>query len=196
VLHEASLALVVDPKVNKFKRRETISDQVTAGVISGVAVALLLCPLEAHRAVKRKNLEQQNSWKSWIQSLLPQGRADPKDRLKRAYGGIGLLAAREVVYNVTFFPLVSHIKGRDGWSSSNNVNLVLCNVLAGAMCSLTVLPLDVWRTYMWHSGERWSLWSGRSVVAPPLSLLYRGWTIQAFILGPAFGLVASIYDMT
>jgi hypothetical protein len=48
---------------------------------------------------------------------------------------------------------------------------------------------------MLYSREQWSIWSGKNVVAPPLRLLFRGLTIQAFVFGPTFGIVAAVYEL-
>jgi hypothetical protein len=153
----------------------------------------------------------------------------------RAYRGISLLAIREVLYNVSFFPLAYIMKqqkslwileyeknlqwhrimnrnkngtmknndlqrnhhndqGNDRSNYGHNIsddnvmkhesspvsnlylfsnywdtiamkyfaieNLIVwrANVCAGMICSLLVVPLDIARTYYWHSsGERWNL---------------------------------------
>eukprot|EP00979_Chaetoceros_neogracilis_P004294 scaffold764_cov240-Chaetoceros_neogracile.AAC.7 len=45
--------------------------------------------------------------------------------------------------------------------------------------------------------EEWRIWTGKRIIAPPpsLSLLFRGLGMQAYIFGPTFGVVATIYEL-
>ncbi|CAB9499044.1 expressed unknown protein [Seminavis robusta] len=210
VLHEVSLEGVnqghalYDGNNDQTTSVMMIPQEVSAGIVSGVTMALLLCPFETHRAMARAEQEKATSkWTQFRQATFDTGgmMTSTTQRLQRAYQGVGMLALREVAFNVTFFPLAASIRTqllllRQDHPYPKSSAVVASNVLAGSVCSLLVLPLDIARTYLWHSAERWNLWSGTRMVAPPLVLLTRGWTVQALVLGPAFGLVASIYDMT
>ena len=146
------------------------------------------------------------------------GIGDPQERWKRAYHGVGTLAAREMLFNISFFPLFYRLKRcldestdstdstieKDRFNlvpkweddqSQECANYVISGVLSGLVCSLVITPMDVFKTYMFHSREQWSLWSGKQIVAPPLNLLFRGLTTQAFVLGPTFGVVAAVYEL-
>jgi hypothetical protein len=190
------------------RMKKEMSEEVVAGALSGVAQALLLCPLAAREAKLRQKDEVESN--KAMKGKRLQKWTNPAERLKRAYRGVSLLAVREVLFNVTFFPMAFYLRRfvGDSWLTpvERNVlsewkyyfsldNLVTwrSNVAAGAVCSLLVTPVDVMRTYYWHSGVAWSLWKGRTTVSPPLSLLFRGWFIQALVMGPTFGTVATIY---
>ena len=206
-------------KVDEGLGKELL-EEVAAGAISGVALALLLSPLAARQAEERQRRDMASRSKQFKRMAYMLGFAlgksdlavvDPADRLQRAYRGISLLAAREVSFNITFFPLSYYFKHSIGelWLTSvereklrdsryyfslDNLVLWRANVVAGAVCSVLVTPMDVLRTYYWHSGQRWSFWTGKSVLSPPWALLFRGWAVQALIIGPSFGTVATIYE--
>lgn len=191
---------------------------VLAGAIAGCCQALLLSPIEAYHAHNLCLREQlgmynhNNSWSHWVKSHLVEGGSyDPRERRARAFRGIQISAAREVVFNVTFFPLFHALQQQKlaqylpssllGAANDNNnhnraINLVLSGIGAGTLCSLAVTPMDIFKSYMMHSRERWHWWTGTQLVAPPLNMLARALTLQAFCFGPAFGIVAAIYELT
>lgn len=177
------------------------SKELLVGSIAGICQALILCPLDTHRAIEReaKEAELSKSWRRyWKQQFLEGGSPDSKDRLSRAYRGVGLLALREMVFNVSFFPAFSylrhHISLQAPQAKETPYTLVSSGILAGVACSLTVAPVDAWRVHYWYSGERFSIFYGKQISAPPFSLLLRGWLVQAAIYGPTFGLVAAVYE--
>lgn len=186
--------------------------EMISGAVAGTSQALLLCPLEAHRANRLKIAEERevNSWVQWTRSqLFAGGTVDPRERLIRVYRGVGILAAREILFNVSFFPLFHGL--RRYFNSCENFvispptasdhykrnvsNTFASGVLSGAICSLVVTPMDLIKTYLMHSREKWSFWSGTRVFAPPLKLLSRGLILQAFVFGPTFGVVAATYEL-
>jgi len=186
--------------------------EIIAGALAGTSQALLLCPLEAWKANEVRKVEEEahKSWKKWIRSqLFGDGSGDPLERQTRVYRGVGVLAAREVIFNVSFFPLFYGTRRylNDSYHTQNIsptdfppskvaiINMFASGIFAGAVCSLVVTPMDILKTWYFHSREKWSFWSGAKVVAPPLQLLMRGLTIQAFVFGPTFGVVASIYEL-
>ena len=79
-----------------------LTKEVTAGAISGLCQALIFCQLELHRANQLKRTEEKErtsrSFKYWIKwtksQLLERGTGDPQERWKKAYRGVGTLAAR------------------------------------------------------------------------------------------------------
>lgn len=198
------------------------------GAIAGICQALLVCPLEVSWAQARNAQERQKSWWRLLrEQLWERGSYSPQDRLRRAYHGVGLLAVREVVLNVSFFPLFAYLQRyqqeqyqydvattaattttttsttnpKTSTNNNNNKNtnlsvLLSSGVLAGAACAVAVFPVDMARLYYKYSGQRFSFWTGLSVAAPPFSLLFRAWTVQALVLGPAFGAVAAVYEWT
>jgi hypothetical protein len=193
---------------------------VLAGAIAGCCQALLLSPIEAYHAHNLYMREQlglynpKNSWSHWLKSHLVEGGTyNPQERRARAFRGIQISAAREVVFNVTFFPLFHALQqqklaqyvpssllgttnGNDNDNNNNAINLVLSGIGAGTICSLAVTPMDIFKSYMMHSRERWHWWTGTQLVAPPLNMLARALILQAFCFGPAFGIVAAIYELT
>ncbi len=256
-----------DPQYNTSTT--SFTEQIKIGIIAGLCQALILCPLELHRANQLKIVEENHQrisnnvrsrsrhWMKWIKSqvhLIRGGMVgDPVERRKRAGYAVGILAGREILFNMTFFPLFhglnhqmkllldGHGRGRGRGQIHNNhghghgsksegdneekgrnsgasasypssnqstkvfksnkstprivlTSGILSGTLSGLICSLLVVPLDVTKTYMLYSREQWNVWSGKSVVGPPMKLLYRGLTVQAFVVGPTFGVVAAIYE--
>lgn len=194
---------------------DSLQCQIVGGTIAGVSQAFLLAPLGAWRATQVMQQEKvlSSTWGNWVYNqVLRGGSIDPDERRSRALRGVGLTALREVVYNVTFFPLFHTLRkhfsgfhmGHDRIKVANTkdfaygeesiTSMIASGVVAGGVCSLTVTPLDVLRSYMMNSRERWSLWSGKKIYAAPISILARGLILQAFCYGPAFGIVAAIYE--
>jgi len=226
ISHEVSItattSMIADMKEKPLQ--ESFVSEILAGAISGFCQALLLCPLEAHRANQIKDSEEKqlqttwNRFKQWTHGqLFAGGTSDPVERRTRAYQGVGILAVREIVFNISFFPLFNgfqrYLNSNMEWngiptqknddtnhrsipSHSKVLNMLTSGMLAGTTCSLVVTPMDVFKTYYMHSREKWSLWSGTKVFAPPMKLLFRGLTLQACVFGPTFGIVASIYEVT
>jgi len=201
-----------------------IYKEISAGSIAGICQAFLLCPLEVHRAhrvmeeeIRARELHPMRHWLKSVKEQLSGGAtSDPVERRKRAFSGVGILAMREIVFNVSFFPMFSifkkYFKDENRWELVQNtickgayvhvqykeghfMSTVASGVLAGVACSLAVTPMDVMKTYMTCSREEWSVWTGKRVSAPPLSLLFRGLTMHAFVFGPTFGVVAAIYEL-
>jgi hypothetical protein len=180
--------------------------QFLAGAIAGVSQALLFTPFEAWRANQTMKTEKAltGKWQYWLYSqVLRGGSIDPEERRARAIQGLGLRAAREVVFNVTFFPLFHVLRqgfhdnaNKRGNHRENWMNLTASGVIAGAICGVICTPIDIGIAYMLNSRERWSFWSGKKIHAVPLRILSRGLILQAFCFGPAFGAVAAIYEMT
>ena len=197
------LTEVITPNETKQNRGTWYYD-VMAGAIAGVCQTLLLTPLEAWKASQIMYQEQQlsNQWKYWLHSqILKGGSVEPEERRLRAFRGVGITAAREVVFNVTFFPLFHMFQRYSMPQPTERVaeklmNLTFSGIAAGMICSLTVTPMDILICHMKYSRERWSLWSGKKIHAAPLALLSRGLVLQAFCFGPAFGVVAAIYELT
>lgn len=140
-----------------------LRQEITAGTLSGIAQALLLCPLAARQvteleqiSLKRRFKKQwsylwnggcptdeitTNSSKNRItSSSTKNGNAitantmtfitNPKERIKRAYRGITLLAIREVLYNVSFFPLAYIMKQqKSAWLFEYEKNLQLHRIM-------------------------------------------------------------------
>lgn len=196
---------------NHDRSHNHLMKEVTAGAISGFFQALLLCPLEIHRANQIMNTEEQErmdrSWRHWVRwtklQLFEGGTGDPKERRKRAFQAIGTLALREMVFNVTFFPLFrSLMRYMDNQGSvylgsrSKTLKTITSGAISGLICSFIATPLDVFKTYMLYSREQWNVWTGKSIIGPPYKLLFRGMTIQAMLFGPTFGIVAAIYELT
>ena len=196
----------------------------SAGSIAGICQAFLLCPLEVHRAnrimeeeIRARELRPMRHWLKSVKEQLSGGAtSDPVERRKRAFSGVGILAMREIVFNVSFFPMFSifkkYFRDENRWELAHNnickgvyvhvqykedhfMSTVASGVLAGVACSLAVTPMDVMKTYMTCSREEWSVWTGKRIIAPPLSLLFRGLTMHAFVFGPTFGVVAAIYEL-
>lgn len=185
----------------------SVSQNILSGAIAGLGHALILCPLQLMEASERLEIEstRQKSWWHYMkQQVFQGGSTSPAERFSRAYRGIGLLAVREVFFNVTFFPLFGYwgkhpmlceFFGRTT-SPPPLGALLMAGMTSGSFCAILTTPLDVGRLYFWYSGERLSILWGRTVTAPPLSILFRGWTIQALVLGPSFGVVAAVYEYT
>ena len=185
--------------------------EITAGAIAGFCQAIILCPLEIYRANQIMYIEKQekmstSSWKYWLRwtklQLFESGIGDPEERRNRALRAIGTLALREMVFNVSFFPLFTIMRQyldekskRNSSSHTRMYNTITSGVVSGLICSVAVTPLDVFKTYMLYSREQWSVWTGKNVIGPPYSLLFRGLTIQACTFGPSFGIVAAIYEL-
>lgn len=203
-LHEI-LATSLMSQSEIFHRNSTYKELI-AGASAGVIQALLLCPVDTYRALERHTAETESS-KSWLrylrQQLMEGGSMDPKERLFRAYRGVGLLAIREVMYNISFFPLFSWLRhslpqyiGSGHEFSKSSVTTVTAGLLAGVTCSVVVVPIEILRLHFWYSGSRFSVFSGKKKIALPWESMLRGWTIHAAtIFGPTFGLVAAIYEL-
>lgn len=200
-------------------KSNNVKKEVTAGAISGFCQAIIFCPLELHRANQLKQIEEKERnmksvkyWIHWTKSqLLEGGVGDPHERWKRAYRGIGTMAAREMLFNMSFFPMFYGLKryfdsnmhwkddaSSGAWYDNNRsreaLNFVASGVLSGLFCSFAVTPMDVFKTYMLYSREYWSIWSGKNVIGPPFKLLFQGLAKQAGLLGPTFGIVAAVYE--
>ena len=168
------------------------SDEVLAGTMAGFSQALIVCPFEAYSAnhqmkceTKRMLEEQKKKW--WLPHPMV---VEPRERLIRAYKGVGGMAIREILFNATFFPMYHW------FLQTQQYHPIPSAIISGSICAQFVTPLDVWATYMMHSRTTWHWWSGRKLHAPPLPLLFRGITLQALIFGPSFGLVAAVYQLT
>ena len=193
-----------------------MTQEVTVGALSGFSQALLFCPMYLHRAHLLKQVEETelrrhggrggnrtiSSMKRWLyaaKSFMSSGGVfvgNPQERYRRAYRGVATLAAREMLFNISFFPLFyglkRHLDASTDWTTSttsttngsyykqwlwnndpaawkNCKNYMVSGVLSGLVCSIVITPMDVLKTYMFHSREQWSLWSGKTkIVAPPL----------------------------
>lgn len=171
------------------------SEEILAGSMAGLSQALIICPLEAYSATKQMNSEtkmilEEKKKKWWLpQTWIDNHTMEPRDRLVRAYKGVGVMAVREVIFNATFFPMYH-------WFLQTHQHPIPSAVMAGSICAQLVTPLDVWSTYMMHSRTTWHWWSGRKLQAPPIQLLFRGISLQALVFGPCFGLVAAVYQLT
>lgn len=181
-----------------------LEGQLLAGGIAGVSQALLFTPFEAWRATHTMEKEKAltSRWNYWLYSqVLRGGSIDPEERRARALRGLGLRATREVLFNVTFFPLFHVLRQhfqenrRGGGFAETFMTLAASGVVAGAVCGAVCSPMDIWIAYMMNSRERWSLWSGKRVHAVPMAILSRGLILQALCFGPAFGVVAAIYEV-
>mmetsp|Transcript_23297 Transcript_23297/g.35301 ORF Transcript_23297/g.35301 Transcript_23297/m.35301 type:complete len:342 (+) Transcript_23297:83-1108(+) len=199
-------------------KSNNVKKEVLAGAISGFCQAIIFCPLELHRANQLKKIEEKERniksvkyWMRWTKSqLLEGGVGDPHERWKRVYRGVGTLAAREMLFNLSFFPMFYGLKryfdSKTHWNDGSNcswydnnrsreaLNFVASGVLSGLLCSFAVTPMDVFKTYMLYSREYWSIWSGTNVIGPPFKLLFQGLAKQACLLGPTFGIVAAVYE--
>lgn len=227
VSHEVTLTTtmsVCSSTATPLKEKGIYIYEMIAGATAGTCQAILLCPLEAHRAnqlVEVEHQQQRQFWKHWIRwthsQIFQGGTSDPLERKQRAYHGVGVLAAREIIFNVSFFPLFNGFRrylnanfndddeddkitrqklaSFNRFESSQFRNTFVSGIFAGVVCSLAVTPMDVAKNYYMYSREQWSIWSGKRVFAPPLQLLFRGLTLQAFVFGPTFGLVAAIYEL-
>lgn len=228
VSHEVALTFTTEVSNVLFKENLKNKDyyysinEVTAGVIAGICQALILCPLEIHRANEVMYNEEKtvfgNSWKHWLRwtemQLFEGGTGDPQERRTRAFRGIQTLALREMLFNISFFPLFhasrryldKHFENNERhnlekdeislWNKNRKTaNMFISGALSGLVCSLAVTPADVFKTYMLFSREQWSLWSGKVIIGPSFSLLMRGSLLQAFVFGPTFGVVAAVYEM-
>ena len=119
VFHEAACVGTcnVFEKYSNTKDKDTRIQEITAGAISGFCQALILCPLELHRANELKVMEEKQRitgknqwslrhWVRWTKSQMWEGgTGDPQERWRRAYQGVGTLAMREMVFNILFFPM-------------------------------------------------------------------------------------------
>ena len=196
-----------------------LAKEITAGAISGLCQAIIFCPLELHRANQLKYAEEKEmasqslkSWAKWTKSqLFEGGTGSPQERWRRAYSGVWTIAAREMAFNMSFFPMFygikhyldtsfslgnkfAHMKLYSHEANSEVLNYVISGIFSGLICSVAATPIDIFKTYMFYSREQWHIWSGKNVVAPPVSLLLRGLLKQAFVVGPTFGIVAAIYE--
>jgi len=198
----------------------TLEMEIMAGTIAGVAQVSLLLPLELSQSYYRHvyELHQSKSWRHWLDSHLYRGGIfDPKERQQRVLRGIGLLVAREIAFNVTFFPMFELFKraqlGGLPWQLNEGIPpsmyyeyynpttkpsfgvLLASGVGAGMISSLIVTPIDILQVYFRNSRTVWHWWKGERIKAPPLKLLGRGLLpLQACVFGPSFGLVAAIYE--
>ncbi|CAJ1966620.1 unnamed protein product [Cylindrotheca closterium] len=184
-----------------------IERQVLAGFIAGVSQTLLFTPFELWRTnqVMLQEEEYSSKWKNrlYSQVLGGGGSIDPKERRARAIGALSVKTGREVIFNVTFFPLFhmlrQHFRGTSpcGFFGKEDLfSLTASGIIAGSMCSALCTPMDIWIAHMMNSRERWSLWSGKTTSAVPLRILSRGLVLQACCFGPAFGAVAVVYELT
>jgi hypothetical protein len=105
------------------------------------------------------------------------------------------------MFNVTFFPLFyilrQHFREKKSCTSEQGetiISLTASGMIASSMCCLVVTPLDISKSYMMNSRERWSLWSGKKIHAAPIRVVARGLVVHALCFGPAFGLVAATYE--
>jgi hypothetical protein len=199
-----------------------LAKEITAGAISGLCQAIIFCPLELHRANQLKYAEEKEmasqslkSWARWTKSqLFEGGTGSPQERWRRAYSGVWTIAAREMAFNMSFFPMFYGIKRYLDASFSQGdkifayrhmklyshdahaevLNYMISGIFSGLICSVAATPIDIFKTYMFYSREQWHIWSGKNIVAPPVSLLFRGLLKQAFVVGPTFGIVAAIYE--
>ncbi len=243
--HELALAMTTTTANNSTANTSTASTssptrttntsflihQMKAGIIAGLCQTLLLCPLEIHRANQVMYTEEQEKngrsfkhWMRWMRVQLYQGGniGDPYERRRRALNGVGLLAVREIMFNLCFFPSFYYMRryldgGGDGDTTTTTTstttattaaipstatpaisitNVALSGVVSGLVCSLAMIPLDVCKTYLFYSREQWNIWTGKNIVGPPFRLLGLGLSIQAMIFGPTFGIVAAIYELT
>jgi hypothetical protein len=200
-----SSGIATTASIHTTASTSNLERQFLAGAIAGVSQALLFTPFEAWRAnqIMKKEKALTGKWQYWLYSqVLRGGSIDPEERRARAIQGLGLRAAREVVFNVTFFPLFHvlrqsfHENAKMGNHRENWMSLTASGVIAGAICGAVCTPIDIWIAYMLNSRERWSFWSGKRMHAVPLAILSRGLILQAFCFGPAFGAVAAIYEVT
>ena len=122
-------------------------NQITAGAIAGLCQALLLCPLEIHRANQIMQTEEREKtarsiqhWIKWVKLQIMEGGNmninDPYERRQRALHGVGILALREMMFNICFFPLfyktkwyldgssvfISNIRTNNNTNSNSNSN--------------------------------------------------------------------------
>jgi len=200
--------------------------QIFAGAIAGISQAMVICPMEAYRAHRLAQIEMQQFLEGSIWYRMKSymtATVDPQERLFRAYRGIGIHATREVLFNVTFFPLFYGLQhyfasasasaseqstsrcadddqqrepAKAGLIRSRLLPVLGSGIISGMICSTMATPLDVVMMYYTHSREQWNFWSGKRMVAPPLAVIFRGVSLQALIFGPVFGIVACIYELT
>lgn len=224
--HEMSLALITNIGESNFLDQNSypgLDRECVAGMLAGTCQAVLLCPLEVHRAnrimeeeLKSRQFHPLKNFVSSIkENLAWNGSSEPEERRKRALFGVKILAMREMVFNVSFFPIFYSFQklfqDEYKWELVQSTfckglhveydetlrrkTTVASGILAGMLCSLAVTPIDIYKTYMLYSREEYSFWSGKHISAPPPQLLLRGLGIQALIFGPTFGIVAAIYEL-
>eukprot|EP00980_Cylindrotheca_fusiformis_P027889 scaffold22564_cov118-Cylindrotheca_fusiformis.AAC.2 len=177
-LHTTESSIQTMENASDFER------QLLTGAIAGGSHALLFTPFEAWRAMQ----------------VLRGGSIDPEERRARAIQGLGLRAAREMLFNVTFFPMFHMLRDQlqERWRGKNDIEsfmtVAASGIASGVVCGAVCAPMDISIAYMMNSRERWSLWSGTRIFAAPLATLSRGLIVQGFCFGPAFGIVAAIYE--
>lgn len=194
------LTMATINSANNGMTNDTIQFHVFSGCIAGVSQACLLSPLEAWRANQTmyKELQLSQKFTYWLYSQVFRGGSiDPGERRRRAFRGVVLTAVREVVFNVTFFPIFHILRlqtgnntknyfvqsGNTSYGDETMISLITNGIIAGSICSVAVTPLDIIRSYMMNSRERYSLWSGRRIHSVPISFLKRGLLLQAFCYG-------------
>ena len=193
-----------------------IKTHIIAGIIAGSSQALVTCPIQAYQAHKIASAEEQqiknsNMW-SKFKSYFLSTSINLQERLYRAYRGVSLFAAREILFNVTFFPLFYQLQYYSFASVSSHLyrkqlskndellqkfkSIAFSGIISGILCYAIVTPLDVLIMYFNNSREHWNIWSGKRLVSPPVNVLFRGVSLQALTFGPVFGIVATIYELT
>lgn len=223
--HEMSLALITNIGESNFSDQNSygLMQEFSAGILAGTCQAVLLCPLEVHRAnrIMEEELKsrQFHPLKNFVSSIKEQlawnGSSEPEERRKRALSGVKILAIREMVFNMSFFPIFYSFQKlfRDEYKwelvqstfckglhveydeTLRRQTTIASGIFAGMLCSLAVTPIDIYKTYMLYSREEYSFWSGKRINAPPPQLLLRSLGIQALIFGPTFGICAAIYEL-
>eukprot|EP00581_Thalassiosira_minuscula_P029721 CAMPEP_0183766162 /NCGR_PEP_ID=MMETSP0739-20130205/11389_1 /TAXON_ID=385413 /ORGANISM="Thalassiosira miniscula, Strain CCMP1093" /LENGTH=248 /DNA_ID=CAMNT_0026004921 /DNA_START=336 /DNA_END=1079 /DNA_ORIENTATION=+ len=138
----------------------TLEYQCLAGAIAGISQALLLAPLEAWRAnqIMEREKHLSSKWSYWIHSQIARGGSIvPEERRARAFQGVGITAIREVVFNLSFFPLFHILRQRSSEveNTETALSLAMSGVIAGSLVSFTVTPFDILKSYMTNSRERW-----------------------------------------
>lgn len=182
-----------------------VERQVLGGFLAGVSQTLLFTPFDLWRANKVMKQEQEvaSKWQNWFRSqVLRGGSIDPEERRARTIRALSVRTGREVIFNVTFFPLFHILRQQFRKSPSGCIGkedffgLTASGIIAGSTCSALCTPMDIWIAHMMNSRERWSFWSGKRISAVPMPILSRGLVLQACFFGPAFGAVAVVYELT